>query len=79
MIGSTETQSFDLDAIRHQDFDEYVEELLCDREREIGRIEAIPEPEEPLSSFLEAQCKDVWMRINQAVLRRTHHPVREWL
>lgn len=71
MTGSTETQSFDLDEYRHQDFDEYAEELVCDRERELAR-------EDTLSPLLESFCKDLWMQMNQAVLRRQYRHSREW-
>lgn len=71
-IGSTEMQSFDLDALRQQAFDDYVDEIGGDRERELA-------DDAPLSALLEAQCKDIWMRINQAVQRRTYRPMREWL
>lgn len=77
-IGSTEMQSFDLDEYRRHDFEDYVEELFCDREREIARLEATPEVEESLSPLLAAQCKDAWMYLNQAVLRRTYRQHREW-
>jgi hypothetical protein len=85
MYGSTEMQSDELDALRRQDFDDYVEELMCDRERELARIEATPEPEpwlyetEPLSPLLQSMCNDIYMRISQAVQRRKYRPMREWL
>lgn len=82
MIGSTEQVSDELETLRRQDFDEWVQEIEADHDRE----QDILEPErpwlyekEPLSPLLEAMCKDVWMRIHQSVLHRTHHPMREWL
>jgi hypothetical protein len=90
MTGSTETQSFDLDALRHQDFDDYVEDLLCDRERELARIEATPEPEpwlyekEPMAPRLTAMISRLLARIDALADRRQYDPShyrhsREWL
>lgn len=82
MIGSTEQISDALEALRRQDFDEWVQEIEYDHERE----EDILEPErpwlyekEPLSPLLEAMVKDVWMRINQSLIRRQYQHSREWL
>lgn len=72
MIGSTEQQSDELETLRRQDFDDYVEEIGQDAERAIDR-------EDTLSPVLQAMCNDMWISLIAQCARRTYHPVREWL
>lgn len=72
MIGSTEQINDEIEDLRRQDFDEYVEEIGQDGERELDR-------EDTLSPVLQSMCNDLWISIIAQCARRTYQPVREWL
>lgn len=73
MIGSTEQQSDELEALRRQDFDDFCQAFEADHEREQDSLEP------PLSPRLNAMCLDLHIKLQSILQRRRYRHSREWL
>lgn len=75
MTGSTEQVSDELEALRHQDFDDFCQEIEADHEREQEWLYE----KEPMSPRLTAMCLDLKIKLDSILQRRRYRHSREWL